>query len=110
MLLHVSACFCTYMQFAWTGFLNLDSIIYNTMTSFRLLLGSFSNPSQCAVQAAVQALISSLEPIFPEIAGMGVSSNGLIEAIHGCELRLVHAHEAVLVSGVLSVFVVAVVE
>ena len=61
------------------------------------------------MQAAVQALISSLEPIFPEIAGMGVSSDGLIEAIHGCELRLVHAREAVLVSGVLSVNAVAVV-
>ena len=44
-----------------------------------------------------------LEPLFPEIAGMSVSSDGLIEAIHGCELRLVHAHEAVLVSGVHSV-------
>lgn len=50
------------------------------------------------VQAAIQALISNLEPFFPEIAGMGVSSDGLVEAIHGCELRLVHAYEAVLVS------------
>ena len=50
------------------------------------------------VQAAVQALITKLEPLFPEIAGMGVSSDGLTEAIHGCELRLVCAHEAVLVS------------
>ena len=58
---------------------------------------------RCLVQAAVQGLISNLEPFFPEIAGMGVSSDGLIEAIHGCELRLVHAHEAVLVSGLLSV-------
>ena len=55
------------------------------------------------VQAAVQSLILMLEPLFPEIAGMSVSSGGLIEAIHGCELRLVHAHEAVLVSGAHSV-------
>ena len=55
------------------------------------------------LQAAVQGLISMLEPLFPEIAGMSVSSDGLIEAIHGCELRLVHAYEAVLVSGVHSV-------
>ncbi len=49
------------------------------------------------VQAAIQSLIDKLEPLFPEIAGMTVSSDGLIEAIHGCELRLVHAYEAVLV-------------
>ncbi len=49
------------------------------------------------LQAAVQSLIDKLEPLFPEIAGMTVSSDGLVEAIHGCELRLVHAHEAVLV-------------
>ena len=53
------------------------------------------------LQAAVQALISNLEPLFPEIAGMGVSSDGLVEAIHGCELRLIYAHEAVLVSAYL---------
>ncbi len=50
------------------------------------------------MQAAIQSLINKLEPLFPEIAGMTVSSDGLIEAIHGCELRLVHAYEAVLVS------------
>jgi hypothetical protein len=49
------------------------------------------------MQAAIQSLIDKLEPLFPEIAGMTVSSDGLIEAIHGCELRLVHAYEAVLV-------------
>ena len=49
------------------------------------------------LQAAVQSLIDKLEPLFPEIAGMSGSSDGLVEAIHGCELRLVHAHEAVLV-------------
>ena len=43
----------------------------------------------------MQSLINKLEPLFPEIAGMSVSSDGLVEAIHGCELRLVHAHEAV---------------
>jgi len=50
------------------------------------------------MQAAIQSLIDKLEPLFPEIAGMTVSSDGLREAIHGCELRLVHAYEAVLVS------------
>ncbi|KAL0025844.1 hypothetical protein WJX79_005914 [Trebouxia sp. C0005] len=50
------------------------------------------------VKAAIQSHIDRLEPLFPEIAGMTVSSDGLIEAIHGCELRLVHAYEAVLVS------------
>ncbi|KAL0050730.1 hypothetical protein WJX82_005993 [Trebouxia sp. C0006] len=50
------------------------------------------------VKAAIQSLIDKLEPLFPEIAGMTVSSDGLREAIHGCELRLVHAYEAVLVS------------
>ena len=49
------------------------------------------------MQAAIQSLIDKLEPLFPEIAGMTVSSDGLREAIHGCELRLVHAYEAVLV-------------
>ncbi|KAA6420491.1 MAG: hypothetical protein FRX49_09652 [Trebouxia sp. A1-2] len=51
-----------------------------------------------SVGAAIQSHIDRLEPLFPEIAGMTVSSDGLIEAIHGCELRLVHAYEAVLVS------------
>ena len=59
------------------------------------------------MQAAVQALIAKLEPLFPEIAGMGVSSDGLLEAIHGCELRLVHAHEAALVSMYFSEIAVA---
>ncbi len=49
------------------------------------------------MQATIQSLIDKLEPLFPEIAGMTVSSDGLREAIHGCELRLVHAYEAVLV-------------
>ena len=42
--------------------------------------------------------------MFPEIAGMSVQSDGLVEAIHGCELRLVHAHEAVLVSMLISLW------
>lgn len=49
------------------------------------------------LQAAIQSLIDKLEPLFPEIAGMSVSSDGLSQAIHGCELRLVHATEAVMV-------------
>ena len=49
------------------------------------------------LQAAFQSLIDKLEPLFPEIVGMKVSSDGLSSAIHGCELRLVHAAEAVMV-------------
>ena len=49
------------------------------------------------LQAAFQSLIDKLEPLFPEIGGMNVSSDGLSQAIHGCELRLVLAAEAVTV-------------
>ena len=61
------------------------------------MLGECRNLNLNVMQAAIQSLIDKLEPLFPEIAGMTVSSDGLREAIHGCELRLVHAYEAVLV-------------
>ncbi|KAL3161761.1 hypothetical protein ABBQ38_008856 [Trebouxia sp. C0009 RCD-2024] len=75
-----------------------EAAIKEADAQIKLNKGQYDDVGRLLVhaKAAIQALITKLEPLFPEIAGMGVSSDGLVEAIHGCELRLVHAYEAVL--------------